>query len=63
MIYIFTSQLTHLSSWADEMDAIQSPKDDGLLTLPLPGKIDKPCKVKWVRSVESLPARGRATTV
>ena len=27
-------QLTHPSNWADEMDAIQSPQDDGFLTLP-----------------------------
>ena len=34
IIYFFTSQLAHPSNWADEMDAIQSPQDDGFLTLP-----------------------------
>ena len=35
LLLLYTcTQLTHPSNWADEMDAIQSPQDDGFLTLP-----------------------------
>ena len=33
VLYASIWQLTHPSNWADEMDAIQSPQDDGFLTL------------------------------